>query len=76
MIWKKVMTSKDVIKQLEKNGFEEVAQAGSHKKFKYPGSELYVTVADHGKKDIPKGTLSNIKKQVQAITNDLAKKQK
>ncbi|KAA2215630.1 polymorphic toxin-type HINT domain-containing protein [Chryseobacterium sediminis] len=73
--WKKVMNSKEVIKQLEKNGFEEVAQAGSHKKFKYPGSELYVTVADHGKKDIPKGTLSNIKKQVNSIIDDVTKKE-
>jgi hypothetical protein len=29
------MTSRDVIKKLEQNGWFEVAQAGSHKQFKY-----------------------------------------
>lgn len=44
VVWKKVMTSKEVIKILKKAGFEVVEQTGSHVKLKLPGSGNYVTV--------------------------------
>ena len=64
MGWKKVMNSKQVTKLLKKEGFEKVAQAGSHAKYKLNGKGL-VTVANHGATDIKSGTLKGIKQQVQ-----------
>lgn len=52
------MNSKQVIRVLEKDGWKLKAQSGSHKQF--IGK---VTVADHGKKEIPPGTLNSILKQ-------------
>lgn len=56
------MTAKEVIKLLEKNGWNEIAQVGSHKQFKHPEKTGKVTVSMH-KGDIPKGTLNSILKQ-------------
>ena len=56
------LNSKDVLKFLQKNGFEPVGQKGSHVKLKGPDGNI-VIVPDHGSKDIPKGTLGNIWKQ-------------
>lgn len=55
------MNSKEVIKILKKNGFEFKSQNGSHKKF-VNGSRTAI-VADHGKDEIPPGTLKNIERQ-------------
>lgn len=55
------MNSKEVIKILKKNGFELKSQNGSHKKF-INGTKI-VIVADHGKDEIPLGTLKNIERQ-------------
>jgi predicted RNA binding protein YcfA (HicA-like mRNA interferase family) len=40
-----------------------MTQTGSHKQFVHPGKSGKVTVADHGKKEIPPGTLNSILKQ-------------
>ncbi len=55
------MNSKEVIKILKKNGFELKSQNGSHKKF-VNGNRTAI-VADHGKDEIPPGTLKNIERQ-------------
>ncbi len=55
------MNSKEVIKILKKNGFELKSQNGSHKKF--VNGERTAIVADHGKDEIPLGTLKNIERQ-------------
>lgn len=55
------MNSKEVIKILKKNGFELKSQNGSHKKF--VNGERIAIVADHGKDEIPLGTLKNIERQ-------------
>jgi len=55
------MDAKEVLKVLKKNGFELKSQSGSHKKL--VKDERTVIVADHGKKDIPLGTLKNIERQ-------------
>jgi predicted RNA binding protein YcfA (HicA-like mRNA interferase family) len=47
----------------ESKGDNQVAQSGSHKQFKHPVKAGKVTVADHGSKDIPPGTLNSILKQ-------------
>lgn len=56
------MNSKNIIKALKKDGWEEVGQKGSHIQFKHPVKEGRVTVP-HPRKDMPKGTLKSIEKQ-------------
>jgi|GEM_PF-357269 len=56
------MKSREVIKKLEADGWQEVAQAGSHKQFKHPKKPGRVTVP-HPKKDLKIGTLISIEKQ-------------
>jgi predicted RNA binding protein YcfA (HicA-like mRNA interferase family) len=54
--------SREVIQKLKRDGWYEVAQAGSHKQFKHPAKKGRVTVP-HPKRDIPIGTLRSIEKQ-------------
>ena len=56
------MHSRDVIKELKKDGWYEVRQAGSHKQFKHPTKMGRVTVP-RPNRDIPIGTLRSIEKQ-------------
>jgi predicted RNA binding protein YcfA (HicA-like mRNA interferase family) len=56
------MNSRDVIKALQKDGWYEVKQVGSHKQFKHGTKPGRVTVP-HPKRDIPIGTLKSIEKQ-------------
>lgn len=53
--------AKEVVKFLEKSGFEKVSQEGSHIKMV---KEIYTTIIpNHGKKEIAIGTLRSIMKQ-------------
>jgi predicted RNA binding protein YcfA (HicA-like mRNA interferase family) len=56
------MNSRGVIKVLQKDGWYEVNQVGSHKQFKHATKPGRVTVL-HPKRDIPIGTLKSIEKQ-------------
>ena len=56
------MHSRDIIKQLQKDGWYEVNQVGSHKQFKHPTKKGRVTVR-HQNREIPIGTLKSIEKQ-------------
>jgi predicted RNA binding protein YcfA (HicA-like mRNA interferase family) len=56
------MKSTAIIAALKKDGWEQVAQKGSHVQFKHPTKHGRVTVP-HPKKDIPIGTLRSIEKQ-------------
>lgn len=56
------MKSQDIIAVLKADGWEQVAQKGSHIQFKHPIKAGRVTVP-HPKKDIPIGTLRSIEKQ-------------
>lgn len=56
------MNSREVIRQLKKDGWYEVNQVGSHKQFKHPAKKGRATVP-HPKRDIPAGTLKSIEKQ-------------
>jgi predicted RNA binding protein YcfA (HicA-like mRNA interferase family) len=56
------MTSKEVIKLLEKNGWSEARQNGSHKIFRHTENPNNVSVPVHSGKDIPIGTLKSILK--------------
>ena len=56
------MRSADLIKRLEKAGWERVGGKGDHVKFKHPERPGHVVVP-HPRKDIAPGTLRNIYRQ-------------
>lgn len=56
------MNSRDVIKELVKDGWFQVNQVGSHKQFQHPTKKGRTTVP-FPKRDIPIGTLKSIEKQ-------------
>lgn len=55
-------SSKEVIKQIEQDGWFLVKVVGSHNHFKHPTKTGKVTVP-HPKKDLPRGTERSILKQ-------------
>ncbi|MFN4254558.1 MAG: type II toxin-antitoxin system HicA family toxin [Saprospiraceae bacterium] len=57
------MSSKELINLLKDNGWYEVRQKGSHKVFKHDEKRMLITVPEHGKRDIAKGTLNAILKE-------------
>jgi predicted RNA binding protein YcfA (HicA-like mRNA interferase family) len=56
------MHSREVIRLLKEEGWQEVNHVGSHKQFKHPTRPGRVTVP-HPNRDIPRGTLKSIEKQ-------------
>ena len=58
----KTVSSREVIKALDADGWYEVGQDGSHKQFKHPTKPGRVTVS-HPRKEIPTGTLKSIERQ-------------
>lgn len=58
----KSLSSREIIRQLEKAGWREVRAAGSHRHFRHPGRPGTVTVP-HPVKDMPLGTLKSIERQ-------------
>lgn len=56
------MKSQDIIRALKSDGWEQIAQKGSHVQFKHPAKKGRVTVP-HPNKDVPIGTLRSIEKQ-------------
>jgi predicted RNA binding protein YcfA (HicA-like mRNA interferase family) len=56
------VNSRELIRELKKEGWHEVNQVGSHKQFKHPAKKGRVTVP-HPSRDIPIGTLKSIEKQ-------------
>lgn len=56
------MNSRDVISILQRDGWFQVAQKGSHIQFKHPSKKGRVTVP-HPERDLPIGTLKSISKQ-------------
>lgn len=63
--WKKVMSGKEVVAMLKRNGWEEQSQKGSHKKLKKNGMSCIVPMHD----EIKRGTLGSIKSDVQLAEN-------
>jgi predicted RNA binding protein YcfA (HicA-like mRNA interferase family) len=57
------MTAREILKVLHQDGWYDADQDGSHLQLKHPTKPGKVTVAVHGKKDIPPGTLNKILKQ-------------
>ncbi|SEN89396.1 type II toxin-antitoxin system HicA family toxin [Bradyrhizobium sp. OK095] len=56
------MNSWDIISALQRDGWVQVAQKGSHVQFKHPTKSGRVTVP-HPKRDVALGTLKSIEKQ-------------
>ena len=56
------LESRNVIRELKRDGWFEVNQGGSHKQFKHLTKKGRVTMP-HPKRDIPMGTLKSIEKQ-------------
>lgn len=56
------MKSAEIIKRLEKTGWQCVGGKGDHQKYKHPSKNGHVVVP-HPRKDIPIGTLRNIYRQ-------------
>ena len=56
------MKSKDLIKEVEKAGWQLVRVKGSHHQFKHPEHKLPLTIP-HPKKDLGTGLVKAIRKQ-------------
>lgn len=56
------VSSRDIIRALVADGWQKIAQRGSHIQFKHPVKKGRVTVP-HPNKDIPMGTLKSILRQ-------------
>ncbi len=54
---------RDIIRQLEDDGWALVATRGSHRQFKHPAKPGRVTVAGKASDDLAPGTLNSILKQ-------------
>lgn len=57
------MKVKELIKVLEKDGWEQTRMRGSHRQYRHPDKAGTVTVAGKPSADIPPGTLSSILRQ-------------
>ena len=64
-----VLTGEELIKVLEKMGFEKVRQKGSHVRLKHPDGRV-TTVPIHKGRDIPKGLLRKIIREDLGLTVD------
>ena len=54
------MTVRDAIRLLEEDGWQLVAQKGSHRQYKHPTKPGRVAVAGNMKDDLAPGTLNSI----------------
>ena len=57
------MKVREVIRRLERDGWELARTRGSHRQFRHPRKPGTVTVAGKLGEDLPPGTLSSILKQ-------------
>ena len=65
-----VLKSQDLIKALQKAGFEQVRQKGSHVRLRHPDGRL-VTVPVHAGNEISKGLLRKIMRDAEWSLDDL-----
>jgi predicted RNA binding protein YcfA (HicA-like mRNA interferase family) len=56
-------TVRDIIRQIEEDGWMLVTTRGSHRQFKHPTKSGRVTVAGKPKDEVAPGTLNSILKQ-------------
>ncbi len=68
-----ILTGREIIKVLQKRGFQARNQTGSHVQLigiDKEGNKCLVTVPDHGSKEIPPGTLLSILRQANITRED------
>lgn len=65
-----VIAGKELVRVLEKFGFKSVRQSGSHVLMEHDDGRV-TTVAVHGKKEIPVGTLRAILRDVDITPDQL-----
>ena len=59
------MKYREIVKIIEKDGWYQVRQKGSHRGYKHDLKKGLVTIAYHIKYDVPRGTLNSILKQAE-----------
>ncbi len=59
------MKVREIIKQIEADGWRQVAQRGSHRQYKHPEKKGRVTVPGHPGDDLPPGLEKSIRQQAQ-----------
>jgi len=64
------MKVREIIKQLEADGWVQVRMRGSHRQFHHPTKPGTVTVAGKPGLDLPRGTLNSILKQAGLKENE------
>ncbi|MEZ0325215.1 MAG: type II toxin-antitoxin system HicA family toxin [Fimbriimonas sp.] len=57
------MKVRDLIKEVERDGWTHVRTTGSHRHFRHPSKEGTVTIPGHPGDDLAKGTEMSIRKQ-------------
>ena len=57
------MKIREVIKLIEKDGWDLVRVKGDHRQYKHPSKKGLVTISGHFNEDVAKGTLNSILKQ-------------
>ncbi len=62
-VYNEAVKVRDVIKQLQDDGWVLQETKGSHRQFEHPDKPGKVTVPGHPGDDVPVGTLNNILKQ-------------
>ena len=70
-----LLSSKELCKFLEKEGFKEIRQKGSHKFFRHPDGRSTV-VPVHSGKDIKRGLLKGILDEIRMNREDFFKRYK
>ena len=66
----KLLSSKQVIKVLENNGFIFMSQKGSHLKFRKQENQSKTVIVPANKKEIPIGTLHSVIRQSSLLKED------
>ncbi len=66
----KLLSSKQVVKILEENGFIFISQKGSHLKFRKSGGRSKTVIVPANRKEIPMGTLHSIIRQSDLLKED------
>ena len=57
------MKVRDLIKQIENDGWQLARTRGSHRQYYHPVKPGTVTIAGHPSADVPPGTLNSVLKQ-------------
>ncbi len=65
------VTFREMVRMIERDGWRQVAQRGSHRQFKHPAKPGKVTIAGQPHHDVPPGTLRNILRQAGLTREDL-----